>query len=390
MATGTGSAFSAAGSARRQAEVLGCGLPRSARQAAYQDLPEQEGRRSMAGRDPRRSQPRRAHARAVIDHGRRGRPAMAGARAGRGPGARHAAGLRSGRARCTSSPTLGTAKLASSRPRCWTAGATACSPAASIAPRSPAARARKVLAILKSILSAAQRRGLVAAERGPLGQGRSPQARRPRSWSSASTFPARPRSAACSPPSTRPGGASPAADRHRDLHRHALVGAARPGLGRRRSRRRRTITVRQRADDWGTIGMPKSAAGQREIPLSPTVVNTLREWRLACPKGELDLVFPNAAGKVQPLTNIGSGCGVPCKRRPGWSMPRASRYSTSTPCATSPPPPGSRPVSRPKRLQAMLGHSSITMTYDPYGHLFPSAEDDQDKMARVAAGLVAL
>jgi hypothetical protein len=28
-------------------------------------------------------------------------------------------------------------------------------------------------------------------------------------------------------------------------------------------------------------------------PLSPTVFNTLREWRLACPKGEFDLVFPN-------------------------------------------------------------------------------------------------
>ena len=46
---------------------------------------------------------------------------------------------------------------------------------------------------------------------------------------------------------------------------------------------KRMITVRQRADQWGTIGMPKSAAGQREIPMSPTVLNTLREWRLACP-----------------------------------------------------------------------------------------------------------
>jgi integrase len=68
---------------------------------------------------------------------------------------------------------------------------------------------------------------------------------------------------------------------------------------------KRTITVRQRADEWGTIGMPKSAAGQREIPMSPTVLNTLREWKLGpCPKGELDLVFPNTLGRVQPLTNI--------------------------------------------------------------------------------------
>jgi integrase len=35
-----------------------------------------------------------------------------------------------------------------------------------------------------------------------------------------------------------------------------------------------------------------------------TVVNALREWRLACPKGELDLVFPNGRGKVESHANI--------------------------------------------------------------------------------------
>jgi integrase len=34
-----------------------------------------------------------------------------------------------------------------------------------------------------------------------------------------------------------------------------------------------------------------------------------------------------------------------------------------------------------KRLQAMLGHSSIQMTFDTYGHLFPSLEDDHAKFA---------
>jgi len=35
----------------------------------------------------------------------------------------------------------------------------------------------------------------------------------------------------------------------------------------------------------------------------------------------------------------------------------------------------------PKRLQALLGHSSIQMTFDRYGHLFPSLEDDHAKFA---------
>jgi len=41
----------------------------------------------------------------------------------------------------------------------------------------------------------------------------------------------------------------------------------------------------------------------------------------------------------------------------------------------------------PKRLQALLGHSSIQMTFDRYGHLFPSLEDDH---AKFAAGELAL
>jgi integrase len=41
-----------------------------------------------------------------------------------------------------------------------------------------------------------------------------------------------------------------------------------------------------------------------------------------------------------------------------------------------------------KRVQALLGHSSIQMTFDRYGHLFPSLEDDHAKFApgELAAG----
>ena len=41
----------------------------------------------------------------------------------------------------------------------------------------------------------------------------------------------------------------------------------------------------------------------------------------------------------------------------------------------------------PKKVQALLGHASIQMTFDTYGHLFPSEEDDH---ARFAAGELAL
>jgi integrase len=41
----------------------------------------------------------------------------------------------------------------------------------------------------------------------------------------------------------------------------------------------------------------------------------------------------------------------------------------------------------PKRVQALMGHASIQMTFDRYGHLFPKREDDY---ARLAAGRAAL
>ena len=68
--------------------------------------------------------------------------------------------------------------------------------------------------------------------------------------------------------------------------------------------KRGEIHVRQRADRHNEIGPPKSEAGERAIPLPPMVVNALREWKLACPKGELGLVFPNGRGRVENYSNI--------------------------------------------------------------------------------------
>jgi integrase len=141
---------------------------------------------------------------------------------------------------------------------------------------------------------------------------------------------------------------------------------------------RNVVHVRQRADKWGAIGAPKSAAGEREIPMSPMVVNALKEWRLACPQQEaqLVLVFPNGDGHVESHANIIARGFAPLQRTSFGSV-KYGLHSLRHFFASWAIEQGFSP----KRLQALLGHSSIQMTFDVYGHLFPSLEDDHAKFA---------
>ncbi len=44
---------------------------------------------------------------------------------------------------------------------------------------------------------------------------------------------------------------------------------------------------------------------------------------------------------------------------------------------------------RPKKVRTILGHSSITVTYDLYGHLWTTPEDDADAMDEIEKRLIA-
>ena len=150
--------------------------------------------------------------------------------------------------------------------------------------------------------------------------------------------------------------------------------------------------MRQRADRYNEIGKPKSAAGEREVPLSPLVVTALREWKLACPKGPLGLVFPNGRGNVQSLANIinrgliatqlAAGVTVTATDKRGAPVLRAKytgmhvlRHWYASWCINPRPEGLGLP---PKVVQERLGHSSITMTMDTYGHLFPRGSDAKE------------
>jgi integrase len=42
----------------------------------------------------------------------------------------------------------------------------------------------------------------------------------------------------------------------------------------------------------------------------------------------------------------------------------------------------------PKRVQSVIGHVSITMTFNTYGHLFSDHEGDREAMKKLEAAIV--
>jgi integrase len=198
---------------------------------------------------------------------------------------------------------------------------------------------------------------------------------------------------------------------------------------------RRVIVVRQGADKWGTIRRPKTTAGEREIPMSPMVVNTLREWKLICPRqgrltgfntpehkvweiaklleanpaignnkagkqlgvcsssvalvrkampissnSRLWLVFPSQRGDTLfpssiwvMLGELQRKIGMVCPDgKPKYSMHAFRHFFASW---------AIKQGYELKPLQAVLGHASAAMTLDTYGHLFADLEDAHARFA---------
>jgi integrase len=148
------------------------------------------------------------------------------------------------------------------------------------------------------------------------------------------------------------------------------------------------LHVRQRADRFNVIGSPKSKSGQREVPLAPMVTNTLSAWKKTCPKGELDLVFPNGSGNVENHANlyrrtfgvVQEAAGLTTNAKKPKYGPKAFRHAAASLFIEQ--------NMSPKKVQELMGHSSIKVTYDIYGHLFPSKEGDREAMAEIQARLI--
>ncbi len=158
-----------------------------------------------------------------------------------------------------------------------------------------------------------------------------------------------------------------------------------------------TLSVNQRADKFGQIGSPKSKAAYRTIPIAPALISELRKWKLACPIGELGLVFPNASGgvadyghllrrKFHPLL-IKAGV---CDPKPGGKddepvmQPRYGFHAFRHAAASA----WIKSNIDLKRLQTWMGHEDIQLTLNTYGHLIKDAEGDAALIAAAHARLL--
>lgn len=148
------------------------------------------------------------------------------------------------------------------------------------------------------------------------------------------------------------------------------------------------VEIRQRADALGTIGPLKSRAARRSVELSRRVTDLIFDWRARCPASADDLVFPTASGRPISGNNFRQDAWLPLLREAGLT------YVTET---------RGRDVERPrytphalrhcyaskliekkkdaKFIQERMGHSSIEITFNVYGHLMKDREEAHRRTA---------
>jgi integrase len=122
--------------------------------------------------------------------------------------------------------------------------------------------------------------------------------------------------------------------------------------------------------------------GNRKLPCPPELALTLKKWRLQCPKGELDLVFPTPSGQPQHRSRI-----LDCVLRP--TLERAElpkhfhihtlRHSFCSALLAQGTPP--------TEVQRYSGHARLSTLLDVYSHFIPSEQTGSiDRLASKVLG----
>jgi integrase len=130
----------------------------------------------------------------------------------------------------------------------------------------------------------------------------------------------------------------------------------------------------------------------------------LREWKLRCSSSELDLVFPSEAGSPMFYQNLINWVLEPLLHAAELTRAATGKDGTSRKTAEGATllegkysmhdfrhAAASLWIEQrvdPKRIQRWMGHSSIQVTFDTYGHLFERAEEEAAIMRAMEAELL--
>jgi len=152
------------------------------------------------------------------------------------------------------------------------------------------------------------------------------------------------------------------------------------------------ITVQQQAMtrkplDGKAYGLrrTKSCAGNRVVAIGEMLREALVEWRTKCPPSHLDLVFPTLAGGPIHVSTFRNDKWIPSLKRAGMldaeGKPlfhfHALRHVYATLMIEQGVPP--------KILQKLMGHASIKLTFDRYGHLYEQHEKTRPALGKIDA-----
>jgi integrase len=160
------------------------------------------------------------------------------------------------------------------------------------------------------------------------------------------------------------------------------------------------LRIRRRVDRYGVFGPPKSEAGVRDIPLSAALVLALKAWKLACPKGDLGLVFPNGAGNVESHNNLLNRLFGPLQIRAKVVTMVDGKDAAGEAIRVASPKFGLHALRHAaaslwieqglnaKRVMTLMGHASIEQTFDVYGYLFEARGEDETAMDSIASALL--
>lgn len=143
---------------------------------------------------------------------------------------------------------------------------------------------------------------------------------------------------------------------------------------------RKTVEVR-RTFRCGEFYQPKTKSSRRTVELPPELLTELKQWRLACKKGDHDLVCPSATGLPMQGSALLQQGFLPALRRAGVRRVRFHdlRHSYASNLLAA----GVDIVT----VQTALGHANAHITLTTYSHAVPKPRQGaSDRMAALMHG----